>query len=50
MCLVANGTVDVVVDVTGSYGPAGTRYTPSTPTRLADTRQSGAWATAASSS
>ena len=41
MCLVANGTVDVVVDVTGSYGSGGSRYTPSTPTRLADTRSSG---------
>ena len=41
VCLVANGTVDVVVDVTGSYGPAGAGYTPSTPTRLADTRSSG---------
>jgi hypothetical protein len=41
MCLVANGTVDVVVDVTGSYGTGGSRYTPSNPTRLADTRSSG---------
>jgi hypothetical protein len=41
LCLVANGGVDVVVDITGSYGGGGSRYTPSTPTRLADTRSSG---------
>jgi len=41
VCLVANGAVDLVIDVTGSYGPGGTRYTPSTPSRLADTRTSG---------
>ncbi len=41
MCLVANGTVDVIVDITGSYGAGGSEYTPSTPRRLADTRSSG---------
>jgi hypothetical protein len=41
MCLVANGSVDVLVDVTGGYGSGGVRYTPSTPSRLADTRSSG---------
>jgi hypothetical protein len=41
VCVLANGAVDVVVDVTGSYGSGGNRYTPSTPTRLADTRSSG---------
>src|SRR5205814_221016 len=41
VCLVANQTVDVVLDVTGSYGPDGSRYTAETPTRLADTRTSG---------
>ena len=41
VCLVANGTVDLVLDVTGSFGPAGAKYTPSTPSRLADTRTSG---------
>ena len=41
VCIVANGAVDIVLDVTGSYGPGGLRYTPETPTRLADTRTSG---------
>ncbi len=41
VCVVANGAVDLVIDVTGSYGPGGSRYTASTPSRLADTRTSG---------
>src|SRR5262249_47551075 len=38
VCLVANASVDIVLDVTGSFGPTGARYVPQTPSRLADTR------------
>jgi hypothetical protein len=38
VCLIANAGVDVVVDVSGFFGPTGARYVPQTPTRLADTR------------
>ncbi len=41
VCVVANAPVHLVLDVTGSFGPTGTRYIASTPTRLADTRATG---------
>ncbi|HKA05488.1 MAG TPA: hypothetical protein VKD67_14230 [Acidimicrobiales bacterium] len=41
ICLLANTGVDVLVDVTGSFGSGGSRYYASTPTRLLDTRTSG---------
>ena len=41
ICLGGKAYDDIKVDVTGSYGGGGSRYTPSTPTRLADTRSSG---------
>jgi hypothetical protein len=41
VCLVSNAAVDVLVDVTGSFGSGGSRYFASTPTRLLDTRTTG---------
>jgi hypothetical protein len=41
VCLVANAPVDIALDVTGSFGPTGARYLAQTPTRLADTRDTG---------
>jgi hypothetical protein len=41
VCLVASAGVDVLVDVTGSFGSAGSKYYATTPTRLLDTRQQG---------
>ncbi|MBI5090401.1 MAG: hypothetical protein HZB15_16510, partial [Actinobacteria bacterium] len=42
LCLYANVATDVVVDVNGYYGPDGdARFSPITPVRLLDTRESG---------
>jgi hypothetical protein len=41
VCLVANSGVDLLVDVTGSFGTGGSRYYATTPTRLLDTRDLG---------
>jgi hypothetical protein len=41
VCVVANASVDMVLDVSGSFGPGGASYVPQTPTRLADTRTTG---------
>jgi hypothetical protein len=41
-CLTSKAATDVIVDVFGSYSPAGAlRFDPSTPLRLLDTRDSG---------
>ena len=41
ICVFSNAEVDVVIDVTGSMNETGDRFTPVTPTRLVDTRNSG---------
>ena len=42
LCVYANVATDLVIDVNGSYGPtADARFTPVTPVRLLDTRESG---------
>jgi hypothetical protein len=43
-CVYTNTPVDVVVDVTGAFGPAeGLRFVPSTPMRMLDTRSELQW-------
>ena len=43
-CVFANSPVDVVVDLTGTFGPTQTlRFVPSSPTRMVDTRAPGQW-------
>jgi hypothetical protein len=41
VCLVSNTSLDVLVDVTGSFSASGSRYFATTPTRLLDTRNQG---------
>jgi hypothetical protein len=44
ICVLASSRTDVVVDLLGTYGPAGLRYHAATPVRLLDTRAGvGGW-------
>jgi hypothetical protein len=39
VCIYSQRATDIVVDVTGYFGPTGLTYLPTTPTRLLDTRE-----------
>jgi hypothetical protein len=43
-CVYSNSPVDIVVDLTGAFGPAeALRFVPSAPTRMLDTRTAAQW-------
>ena len=41
LCITASASVDVIIDLTGEFGPDGSTYVPADPTRLLDTRSVG---------
>jgi hypothetical protein len=41
LCITASTSVDVIIDLTGQFGPDGSTYVPADPTRLLDTRSVG---------